>query len=105
MPLRRHRFVKALGVRGYMLTVQFPQASPAVSLMPAGSAVTSAELWMLSLTLPDLYTFWPVLLEERNKNIQAFWRDFLFSSPFFKITTFICFCASEGVSEDIASSL
>lgn len=88
-----------------MLTMQFAQASPAVSLMPAGSAVSFAELWMLSSTLPDLRTFWPVLLEERNKNVQVFWRDFLFSSPFLKITAFICFCASEGVSEDIASSL
>lgn len=54
------------------------RGSPAVSLMPAGSAVSSAEPCMLSLTPPDLCSFYPVLLEEGNKNAQAFWRDFLF---------------------------
>lgn len=64
--------------------------SPAVSLMPVGSADSSAEPWMLSLTPPDLLSFCPGLLEERNKNVQAFWRDYLFSSPFFKIATHCC---------------
>lgn len=78
--------------------------SPAVSPMPAGSVVSSAELRLLSLTPPDLYSFSPGLLEEGNKNKQAFWRPCLFKSTLFEITTFICFYALEGVSEDTASS-
>lgn len=78
--------------------------SPAVPLVPAGSVVSSAELWMLSLTPPDLCFFSPDLLEGGNKNKQAFWRQYLLKSPFFEITTFIYFCALEGVTEDTASS-
>lgn len=54
------------------------RVSPAVSPMPAGSVVSSAELWMLSLAPPELCSFSPDLLEEGNKNKQAFWRQCLF---------------------------
>lgn len=57
---------------GMCLSCRLLRASPAVSLKPAGSAVSSAEPWMLSLTPPDLRCFCPGLLEEGNKNVQAF---------------------------------
>lgn len=53
------------------------RVSPAVSPMPAGSVVSSAELWLLSLTPPDLFSFSPGLLEEGTK-INSHFGDSVF---------------------------